>query len=159
MYYTRCRTSLCDMILVGDENGLKRVHMIVEDSNRELKIDDEWIENAAIFKDAILQLQQYANGELETFDLKLNPDGTEFQKQVWHELSKIPYGETYSYKDIAILVGNEKASRAVGMANGKNPIPVIIPCHRVIGSNGKLTGFAFGTKIKEKMIEMEKQNG
>ncbi|MBU3914125.1 methylated-DNA--[protein]-cysteine S-methyltransferase, partial [bacterium] len=81
---------------------------------------------------------------------------TEFQKKVWLELSKIAHGSLCTYKDIAIAIGNEKAVRAVGMANSKNPIPIIIPCHRVIGSNGKLTGFAHGLAMKEKLIQLEK---
>jgi len=108
-----------------------------------------------LFGEAKRQLTAYFNGELQTFNLKLNPEGTEFQKKVWDKLMEIPYGETRSYKDIAILIGNENASRAVGMANGKNPIPLIVPCHRVIGSNGKLTGFAFGVELKKKKFDLE----
>lgn len=90
------------------------------------------------------------------FDLPLDARGTEFQKKVWNELLRIPYGETKSYKDIAVAIGNEKACRAIGMANNKNPIPIIIPCHRVIGSNGKLVGYAGGLNVKEKLLNIEK---
>ena len=86
----------------------------------------------------------------------LEVKGTEFQKKVWNELLKIPYGQTKSYKDIAIAIENERASRAVGMANNKNPIPIIIPCHRVIGSTGKLVGYAGGVNVKEKLLNIEK---
>lgn len=102
------------------------------------------------------QLEEYFSGKRQTFDLLLNPQGTEFQKKVWQCLTKIPYGETACYKDIAAAVGNPKASRAVGMANNKNPIPIIIPCHRVIGKNGKLVGYAGGLDIKRKLLKYEK---
>ena len=90
------------------------------------------------------------------FDLPLDPIGTEFQKKVWQALKEIPFGETRSYGEIAKLIGNEKASRAVGMANNKNPIAIIIPCHRVIGANGKLVGYAGGLDLKEKLLKLEK---
>lgn len=158
MYYSRCTTDLCDMILIGDEEGLKRLHLVVEDSPRLLNIEDTWIRNDELFLEAVQQLKAYARGELKSFQIKLNPEGTAFQKKVWSALATIDYGQTVSYKDIAIQIGNENASRAVGMANGKNPIPIIVPCHRVIGSSGKMTGFAFGIEIKRRMIEMETFN-
>lgn len=154
-YYTKFDTALCPMILLGDEEGITRLHMVVEEGHRDLVLADDAIQNDDLFADAKAQLIEYAKGERHTFDLKLNPQGTEFQKKAWHALQGIPYGETRTYKDIATEIGNEKASRAVGLANNKNPIPVIIPCHRVIGSNGKLTGFAFGLEIKQGMIELE----
>ena len=100
-------------------------------------------------------LKEYLEGKRKEFDIEINPKGTDFQKMVWKELLKIPYGETRSYKDIAARVNNPKGSRAVGMANNKNPIPIIIPCHRVIGSNGNLTGYAGGVNIKEKLLRIE----
>ncbi len=108
-----------------------------------------------VIQRAFLELEEYFEGKRKTFDIKLNPKGTEFQKRVWMELEKIPYGETRSYKDIAISCGSPNASRAVGMANNKNPIPIIVPCHRVIGSNGKLTGYAGGLKIKAALLRIE----
>lgn len=155
MYYTEFETDLCKMILFGDKGGITRLHMIVEDDRRGLKIPDDYIRNDAFFEEAKKQLIEYAKGQRKSFDLKLNPKGTDFQKKCWQALCNIPYGETRTYKEIAIAVGNEKASRAVGMANNKNPIPVIIPCHRVIGANGKLTGFAFGLDIKQEMLNLE----
>lgn len=104
------------------------------------------------------QLQEYFNGERTEFNLPLVMEGTEFQKLVWKALEEIPYGKTCSYKDIAIKIGNEKASRAIGMANNKNPIPIIIPCHRVIGANGKLVGYGGGLDIKQKLLNIEKIN-
>lgn len=104
------------------------------------------------------QLEEYFLGRRKVFDVVLNLSGTDFQKTVWKELLKIPYGETRSYKEIAIAIGNEKAVRAVGNANNKNRIPIIIPCHRVIGSNGKLVGYDGGLLIKENLLNLEKNN-
>ena len=104
------------------------------------------------------QLMEYFNGHRKSFDLPLAPKGTPFQLKVWKALLDIPYGETRSYKDIAIAAGNPKASRAVGMANNRNPISIIIPCHRVIGSNGKLVGYGGGLSVKEYLLESEKRN-
>ncbi len=102
------------------------------------------------------QLEEYMAGTRTEFDLPLNPEGTEFQKKVWNALLLIPYGETKSYKDIAVLIDNPKGCRAVGMANNRNPIPIIIPCHRVIGTNGSLIGYGGGLDIKVKLLELER---
>lgn len=104
---------------------------------------------------AKVQLDEYFAGKRTTFDLPLRPVGTVFQKKVWSALCDIPYGQTMSYKEIAIAVGNERACRAVGMANNKNPIAIIIPCHRVIGSNGDLVGYAGGLDMKRSLLELE----
>lgn len=104
----------------------------------------------------IEQLRQYFNRELKYFNCICDLKGTEFQKKVWLELTKIPYGKTKSYKEIAIAIGNKEACRAIGIACNKNPIPIIIPCHRVIGSNGKLIGYAHGIEIKKKLLDLEK---
>ena len=103
----------------------------------------------ALIKQTYTQLEEYFKSERQTFDIRLSAQGTDFQKTVWKELQKIPYGKTATYKDIAKNIGNKNASRAVGMANNKNPIAIIIPCHRVIGSNGNLTGYAGGINIKK----------
>lgn len=102
------------------------------------------------------QLEEYMAGTRTEFDLPLKPEGTEFQKKVWNALLLIPYGETKSYKDIAVLIDNPKGCRAVGMANNRNPIPIIIPCHRVIGANGSLIGYGGGLDIKVKLLELER---
>ena len=115
-------------------------------------MDPEWREDKVPLREVIQQLRAYFAKELETFELTLAPEGTDFQQSVWNELCGIPYGETISYGELAKRVGNPKASRAVGAANGQNPIPIIIPCHRVIGSDGKLTGFGGGLPIKEKLL-------
>lgn len=123
------------------------------------KIDtNDNIKETELIKKCFLQLKEYFEGSRKDFDLPIQPEGTEFQKKVWDELLKIPYGETKSYKDIALAIGNEKACRAVGMANNKNPIPIIIPCHRVIGSNKKLVGYSGGIDVKEKLLNIENIN-
>lgn len=108
-----------------------------------------------ILKEAYRQLKEYLTGKRKEFNLKLNPQGTEFRKKVWKVLEQIPYGKTKSYKEIAIAVGNEKASRAIGNANHNNPIPIFIPCHRVIGKDGKLVGYGGGLGIKRKLLDIE----
>ncbi len=110
-----------------------------------------------VIKETYKQLSEYFAKKRKTFDIPLKLEGTEFQKSVWHALMKIPYGKTATYLEIAETIGNPKASRAVGMANNKNKIPIVIPCHRVIGSNGSLTGYAGGLEIKKKLLELEKQ--
>jgi len=156
MYYTIFKTWLCDMIFVGDKQGISKLHLLNGKGNENFRISEDWIENRSCFEDQIRQVEEYLKGNRKTFNMKLNPEGSEFQKKVWRELCKIPYGETAKYKEIAALIGNSNASRAVGAANGKNPIPIIIPCHRVVGSDGKLTGYAFGLGIKQKLISLEK---
>jgi methylated-DNA-[protein]-cysteine S-methyltransferase len=112
----------------------------------------------AILKKSIQQLDEYFNGSRNTFDLQLSPEGTEFQQKIWKLVTSVPYGETTTYLDIAIRSGSEKNTRAVGLAIGKNPIPIIIPCHRIIGSNGKLTGYAGGLERKKWLLLHEQQN-
>lgn len=107
--------------------------------------------------DAFNQLEEYLEGKRKKFTLPLNPSGTSFQQKVWSCLYNIPYGETRTYKDIAEQLGNENSCRAVGNANNKNPIPVFIPCHRVIGSDGSLTGYAGGLDIKQKLLNLEQK--
>ena len=102
-----------------------------------------------------VQVEEYLSGERRVFDLPLKPEGTEFQRKVWNALLTIPYGETKSYKDIAVQIENPKGCRAVGMANNRNPIPIIIPCHRVIGANGSMVGYGGGLDIKVKLLELE----
>jgi len=108
---------------------------------------------------AIAQLKEYFSGIRTSFSLPLQPRGSEFELAVWQELQKIPYGETRSYKEIAVQLGKPSSSRAVGRANSKNPISIIIPCHRVIGTNGKLTGYAGGLSAKEYLLGFEKSRG
>jgi methylated-DNA-[protein]-cysteine S-methyltransferase len=109
-------------------------------------------------KEVLSQLKKYLEGKLRRFDCPLDFGGTPFEKKVWSELAKIPYGQTRSYKEIAKAIGHPKAFRAVGNANGKNPLPLIIPCHRVIESNGGLGGFGHGIKVKKQLLDFEKSH-
>ncbi|HEX8814411.1 MAG TPA: methylated-DNA--[protein]-cysteine S-methyltransferase [Terriglobales bacterium] len=143
------------LLLAGDEAGLRRIIFL---NGRDRKYaDPNWTSDASAFAEPIRQLNAYFTGELEAFDLPLSPQGTAFQLEVWRKLCEIPFGETMSYGELAKEIGNPKACRAVGLANGANPIPIVIPCHRVIGSNGKLTGYGGGMEIKEKLLALEKR--
>ena len=156
MYYTKFNTRFCEVILAGDEKGLSHLHLNTGEGRRKFEIQEEWELKPVFFEDIKTQILEFLDGSRETFDVRLNPAGTEFQKKVWEQLRKIPFGRLVSYGEIAKQLGNPKASRAVGAANGKNPIPLIIPCHRVVGANGELTGFAHGLAIKKKLIGLEK---
>lgn len=153
MYYCYLDTPIGDLLLAGEEQALSLVGFPEGSMRREPESD--WIYSDKPFAAARQQLTAYFAGELKSFDLKLNPGGTEFQMQVLEELQKIPYGLTASYGDIAKRIGRPKAVRAVGAANGRNPIPIIIPCHRVIGSTGKLTGFGGGIPTKKALLKLE----
>jgi methylated-DNA-[protein]-cysteine S-methyltransferase len=141
------------LLLAGDANGLRLVHFST--GRRPKSPEPDWVEDRAPFKEVIRQLEAYFAGNLQEFDLPLVLDGTEFQILVWQNLRKIPYGETTSYGQLAKRIGKPEASRAVGLANGSNPIPIIIPCHRVIGSNGDLTGFGGGLPLKKRLLALE----
>ena len=122
------------------------------------KIPTEYIlKETKLILQCKMQLDEYFRGERKTFDLPLAPKGTDFQKKVWNALQEIPYGETRTYGEIAAAVGNPKAARAVGMANHKNPIGIIIPCHRVVGADGKLVGYAGGMDKKEWLLQLERK--
>lgn len=108
-----------------------------------------------VIENAFLEILEFFNGQRKIFTFPIKFNGTNFQNKVWNELLKIPYGQTVSYKEIAIRIGNPKACRAVGMANNKNPLPIVVPCHRVIGSKGSLTGYAYGLSLKEAFLKLE----
>ena len=124
----------------------------------DMSLDDYEKKETKTIQKTARQLKAYFAGELKVFDVPLALNGTPFQKQVWQALMEIPYGQTCSYKDIAIKIGNPKAVRAVGMANNKNKIPIIIPCHRVIGASGKLVGYAGGLSVKQQLLDLEERN-
>jgi O-6-methylguanine DNA methyltransferase len=155
------KTNLGRFLMLEDGTAITGLELIIEEedelTNEQILVGYEVSETDRI-KEAAMQLFEYLDGVRKTFDIKINPQGTEFQKKVWQALRAIPYGETRTYKQIAEAVGNPKASRAVGMANNKNPIICIIPCHRVIGANGKLVGFACGLDVKEKLLRIENKN-
>lgn len=131
----------------GDENGITAITVLNEDIQPDIVPE--------ILQDAVYQLQEYFEGKRTSFDLTLNPQGTEFQKRVWEALLQIPYGKTISYLELSKKLGDIKAIRAVASANGKNPLWIVIPCHRVIGSNGDLTGYAGGLHRKKWLLEHE----
>lgn len=153
--FTTIESSLGQLLLACDEAGLREITF--PRNGRAATADREWHQDASAFVETVRQLRAYFAGELQDFDLPLAPQGTPFQQGVWNELCKIPYGETTSYGELARRINNPNACRAVGLANGSNPIPIIIPCHRVIGANGKLTGYGGGLPIKEKLLALEKR--
>ena len=153
MYYTTFESPIGPLLLAGDEEGLK--YLNIWKGKKKIEVPDDWVENEDFFSEISRHLEAYFAGQLKAFEVKLAPEGTEFQKSVWRALCEIPYGETRTYKEIAISVGKPKAYRAVGLANNRNPISIIVPCHRVIGTNGKLTGYASGLDVKEFLLRLE----
>ena len=135
--------------------GESLTHLVIEGAAHPPTRRERWVEDAAAFPDVVAQLVAYFAGERTGFDAALRPAGTSFQKRVWDALSEIPYGETRSYGEIARRIGQPGAARAVGLANGRNPIAVIVPCHRVIGANGTLTGYAGGLQAKRALLDLE----
>ena len=153
--WSRIDSPVGPLLLVSDEAGLRAIDFL--NGRRNVEPEASWIEDRMALASVIEQLRAYFAGELEKFELQLAPEGTPFQRKVWDALCSIGYSETISYGELARRIGNAKASRAVGLANGSNPIPIIIPCHRVIGSNGKLTGYGGGLEIKEKLLALEQR--
>ncbi len=142
------------LLIAGDEAGLRRI--LFERGRSLVAPEPGWRELPPALSESIRQLRAYFAGRLQEFELPLAPEGTPFQRRVWQELLKIPYGTTISYGEVARLLGDPKASRAVGLANGSNPIAIVIPCHRVIGSTGKLTGYGGGLRTKEWLLALER---
>lgn len=134
--------------ITGDENGVSVIHVMDAEHPMTKKIPSH-------LKEAALQLTEYFQGKRREFTFKINPSGSDFQKNVWNELLKIPYGKTVSYMDITKKLGDVKAIRAVASANGKNPLWIVVPCHRVLGSDGSLTGYAGGLWRKKWLLEHE----
>ena len=155
MRYSEMQSPAGSLLLAADDAGLRQI--IFMNGRDRTQPGRDWVLDRSAFAETIRQLEAYFAGGLESFNLPLAPQGTPFQLQVWRELCEIPYGETISYGELARRIGNPKAFRAVGLANGSNPIPIIIPCHRVIGSNGKLTGYGGGLPIKEKLLALERR--
>jgi methylated-DNA-[protein]-cysteine S-methyltransferase len=154
MNYTYLNTPIGTLLIAGDGEAVRRIDF--PKNGKASAPERGWTESArGPVGQAARQLTEYFAGRRAGFDLPLAPEGTEFQRTVWRNLQDIPYGETISYGELAKRVGNPKASRAVGAANGQNPIPIVIPCHRVIGANGKLTGFGGGLPTKEALLALE----
>lgn len=152
-YVCHMNTPIGRLRLVGDDNALFSVTM---DEQRHARLDDAgWQQNEAAFAEVRRQLDAYFEGRRTTFDLPLAPAGTAFQKKVWAALADIPFGHTENYGELARRIGSPGAARAVGLANGRNPIPIIVPCHRVIGADGSLTGYGGGIERKRWLLEHE----
>jgi len=142
------------LLVAGDEDGLRYISFL-KGKNR-ITPESDWKEDRHFLREAIRQLELYFQGRLKQFTLKLAPQGTAFQLDVLRALQEVPYGETISYGELAQRIGRPKASRAVGAANARNPLPIVIPCHRVIGSDGSLVGFGGGLDIKQKLLDLER---
>ena len=153
MWFDDFNTPIGKLHVAADDSGLRFV--MFENNKYDLPQREDWKRDKSVTWEAREQLLQYFAGDRTEFDLVLNPIGTDFQIQTWNMLSKIPFGKTWSYSQLAKKIGSPKAVRAVGAANGRNPIPIILPCHRVIGSNGTLTGFGGGLPTKQWLLEHE----
>ena len=149
---TYYKTPIGTAKIIGDEEGIQSISVLDEDFSAPFEMTPEIPEP---LKECIVQLDEYFQGTRTEFDLKLNPKGTEFQRSVWNELNNIPFGKTRTYMEQTKQIGDPKAIRAVASANGKNPIWIVIPCHRVIGSDGSLTGYAGGIWRKKWLLEHE----
>jgi len=153
--YTWMESPVGKLLLVADDGGL--LEIAFAEGRTAPVIDPAWAEGGAALREPVRQLQAFFAGELRDFDLPLKPRGTAFQQRVWKLLREIPFGETISYGELARRLGNPAASRAVGLANGSNPIAIVVPCHRVIGSNGKLTGYGGGLENKRWLLDFERR--
>jgi methylated-DNA-[protein]-cysteine S-methyltransferase len=147
--YTYVDTPIGALLVAGDADGIVEIHFAGAKPKSDWRREDDSLEDAAS------QLHAYFDGQLRAFDLPLKTDGTEFQQTVWRALREIPYGETTTYSTIAKQIGKPAAVRAVGAANGANPIPIVIPCHRVIGASGSMTGFGGGIDVKKRLLALE----
>lgn len=142
------KTVLGFMEITGDENGISKIHVFDEEQKVSKKIP-------IVLQEAVTQIEEYFEASRTNFTFRINPKGTDFQQKVWQELLNIPYGKTTSYQELSIKLGDVKAIRAVANANGKNPLWIVVPCHRVIGSDGSLTGYAGGLWRKKWLLEHE----
>jgi methylated-DNA-[protein]-cysteine S-methyltransferase len=156
MFYDYFETGLIGVLtLAADDTGLRCVYFPQGRTTRPIR--EDWLHRPEHFREVRRQLAAYFKGDLKNFDLELAPVGTDFQRRVWAALTRIPYGTVVAYKSIAEAVGSPSAARAVGAATGRNPIPIIVPCHRVVGSNGSLTGFGGGLEAKSLLLDLEKR--
>ena len=155
--YTVMPSPVGRLLLVAEGDELVEIRF---EKNRDSMLPEaEWLEGGRFLARAVRQLEQYFAGKRREFDLPVAPQGTPFQREVWDELQRIPYGETISYGELARRIGRPRASRAVGAANGQNPISIVVPCHRVIGGDGSLTGFGGGLPNKKRLLTLEGARG
>jgi methylated-DNA-[protein]-cysteine S-methyltransferase len=153
LFYTSMDSPIGELLLLGDDQALHGLYM--QEGRKPVKISPQWQRSAAPFASVRAQLREYFAGERVAFQTPLEMDGTQFERRVWRALIDIPYGETVSYGEIAKRIDQPSAARAVGLANGRNPIAVIVPCHRVIGADGSLTGYGGGLARKRLLLELE----
>jgi methylated-DNA-[protein]-cysteine S-methyltransferase len=157
LFYDTFDSPIGALTVAGDSQGIH--HILFENNRYDAKGRAQWQRDADALRDARTQLLQYLHGDRQRFQLPLAPQGTEFQLRVWKALADIPFGQTWSYVKLARHIGHPTASRAVGAANGRNPLPIVLPCHRVIGSSGALTGFGGGLPTKAALLQLEAQPG
>jgi methylated-DNA-[protein]-cysteine S-methyltransferase len=156
--YTTIDSPIGELLLLSDD-GRSLSGLYMQDGRKPRTIGADWVSSSAPFAEVKRQLEEYFAGARTSFDVPLAPRGAPFEREVWHALEEIPYGETVSYGEIAHRVGQPTAARAVGLANGRNPISVIVPCHRVIGADGSLTGYGGGLERKRLLLELESGQG
>jgi methylated-DNA-[protein]-cysteine S-methyltransferase len=156
IYYDYLQSPVGRLLLAVDGQGLR--HIQFESPRYPLAIGADWEPGAGALHEVRAQLKAYFAGKLMQFDLPLAPQGTDFQQRVWLALLRIPYGATTTYGDIARSLGDLQATRAVGAANGRNPLPIVVPCHRVIGADGSLTGFGGGLPVKRQLLDHEQRH-
>jgi methylated-DNA-[protein]-cysteine S-methyltransferase len=153
-FFTYIDTPVGKLMLAGcEDHGLR--HIAFQCGKGAMAPKPEWKQSARPFREATRQIREYFAGKRSAFELRLHPKGTPFQLAVWNALARIPYGETRSYGDIAKTIGRPTAVRAVGLANGRNPLPIVVPCHRVIGSTGHLVGYGGGLRVKQALLGLE----
>ncbi len=153
LYYDILPSPIGDLLIIAQEFALREIIFQTEEQAHTIK--PEWIHGSELIDQTKNELKSYFAGHLKQFSIQVNPHGTPFQKQIWKEVLAIPHGQVCSYQDVAKNINNSSACRAVGRANSQNPIPIIIPCHRVIGKSGKLTGYAGGLDRKQTLLELE----
>jgi methylated-DNA-[protein]-cysteine S-methyltransferase len=156
MFYDFLETPIGRILLAGNGNALCRIGL--PEARHPSPIESDWCREPSAFVEARRQFDAYFDGQRMDFDLVLAPQGSAFQRDVWQALRDIPYGVTISYAELARRIGNPKASRAVGLANGANPLAIIVPCHRVVGANGSLTGYGGGLAAKRFLLDLERRH-
>jgi methylated-DNA-[protein]-cysteine S-methyltransferase len=154
MRYRILESPVGPLLVAGDDRAVR--FLLFRRGRRPVEPDPAWEPDRHTLEDPARQLSLYLAGRLRDFDVPVAPEGSAFQRRVWHELQRIPYGETISYGELARRLGNPRAMRAVGLANGANPIAIIIPCHRVIGQNGRLVGYGGGLAVKQALLSLER---